>query len=559
MSNKNTPPNASGILDATLDRRTLLDLSLRGCSAMVASSLFGGPVARSAFAAGGSSPIVETIGGKVRGAGTSGIQTFLGVPYGASTEGAGRFQPPQKAMPWPGVRDALHVGPVCPQAPRTLKNHDIEQMIFSGAYEKTPQYGEDCLVLNVWTPALRDGRKRPVMVWLHGGGYAAGSGGAPWYDGTNLAREGDVVVVAINHRLNLFGYLYLGDLAGGKYADSGNAGMLDIVMALEWVRDNITGFGGDPGNVTIFGESGGAGKVSVLMAMPPAKDLFHKAIVQSGSTLKSTPRDDATKRTKSLLASMGLKESQVDQLQKLSADQLLTALAAGDSGAGSGPVVDGRSLPADPFDPKAPSISARVPMLIGTNKEETVLLIGGNDPAAFSLDEAGLRARLKKSVGGSDEAASKLIAVYRKTRPNATPSDLFFDISTDLSMRKNAITQAERKTEQGTAPAYMYLLTWQSLGFGGRYKTLHASDLPFVFDNVDKASALTNNDPRCQVLAEKMSRAWIAFARAGDPNHSGLPKWDPYSLNERATMIFDYDCKAVNDPFSEERITVASV
>jgi para-nitrobenzyl esterase len=543
------------MFETTIDRRTVLRRSICAGGALVLDALMGGVFTRSALAAASSSPVVETTAGKVRGLVMDGIQSFKGIPYGASTAGANRFMPPQKPLPWAGVKEVTQYGSSCPQFPRGQRPDLIKMIRAGGLDEVNPHRGEDCLVLNVWTRGSGGGQKRPVMIYFHGGAYIGGTGGAPFYDGSKLARQ-DIVAVTCNHRLNLFGFLYLADLGGAKYVDSGNASMLDLVLALQWIRDNIAQFGGDPNNVTIFGESGGGSKVSVMTAMPAGAGLFHKAALQSGSALRARTREEATKAAEKVLADLGLKANQLDELHKLPTERLLAASAAG---GGFGPVVDGRSLPNHPYDPVAPSISAKVPMIIGSTKEETVYLIGDGDPSAFILDEAGLKARIAKTIGDRAEAADTLIALYRKKMPNASPSDLFFEITTELGQRENALTQVERKIEQRGAPAYMYVFTWQSLGFGGKYKAFHASDVPFPFDNVDKAMALANNDPKALALSRNISRAWVAFARNGDPNHPDIPQWKSYSLKERPTMIFDNECKAVNDPFRDERLAVAAL
>ena len=415
---------------------------------------------------------------------------------------------------------------------------------------------------NVWTPSLDRGGKRPVMVWLHGGGYTSGSDGSPVYDGTNLARKHDVVCVGINHRLNVFGYLDLGGIGGEKYADSGNAGMLDIVLALEWVRDNIAHFGGDPGNVTIFGESGGGGKVSTLMAMPPAKGLFHKAIVESGSTLRVSSREDADAAGRQFLAHLNVAPDHVDDLQKMPMDQLIAAMRsmAGPNAIRLGPVVDGRSLPRNPFDPDAPAQSANVPMLIGTNGTESTLLLGNADSTLFSLNEPDMRTRLKAYLRLADDSKlDGLIDIYRKDRPNATPSDIYFAVTTDRMMRINAITQAERKVAQGAALAYMYLFAWETPVLGGKLKSPHAIELAFVFDNIDKATGMIGTGADLQPLAGKVSSAWVAFARTGNPNHAGIPKWPAYDTGARATMVFNDECKLVNDPAKDERLAMSAL
>ncbi len=407
--------------------------------------------------------------------------------------------------------------------------------------------GEDCLCLNVWSAALA--ARKPVMVWLHGGGFTAGSGGQTIYDGTDLAAKHDVVVVTVNHRLNVFGYLYLAELGGEKYADSGNAGMLDIVRALEWVRDNIAEFGGDPGNVTIFGESGGGMKVSALMAMPSAHGLFHRAIVQSGAMLKGIARDRATKFAQAFLSKVNLRADQVGDLQNVPSQQLLDALSAMPGSAfAMAPVVDGRSLPRDPFDPQAPELAADIPLLIGSNATEFTLL----EPPPDSMDDATLREVTKQRMRVDDAAADGLIAVYK--RAHGSNIEAHVAMESDRFMRINSIRQAERKAAQGKAPAYMYYFTWRTPVLGGRLRSPHAIEIPFVFDHPDAWKGLTGEGSERYTLADKMSNAWVAFARNGSPNTPDLPDWPAYAGDERATMIFDNQCKVASDPGREERL-----
>jgi para-nitrobenzyl esterase len=555
--------DARSFCNLSVDRRIFLKRSLvGGGGSLMASALLGGLSRRWAFAA-DASPIVETTAGKVRGSSLNGVQMFKGIHYGASTAGSMRFLPPVAAKSWTGVRDALEYGPPSPQdsAGQDLADKELQAAVagsatgFGRLLLGPGTMSEDCLVLNVWTPSLPPATKKPVMFWLHGGGFAAGSDGRSWFDGSNLARKHDVVVVGINHRLNVFGYLYLAQLGGAKYADSGNAGMLDIVLALRWVRDNIANFGGDPGNVTIFGQSGGGGKVSILMAMPAAKGLFHKAIVESGSTLRVTPAATATDGAQRILDHLGLKGNQVDRLQELSMDQLLkTVREVSASGPlPLSPVLDGHAVPRNPFDPTAPEISAGVPMLIGTNATETTLLIGGHDPAAFSLTDASLHARLKTLYKLEDPQISSLIDTYRKDQPDASPSLLFFTITSDRQMRMNAITQAERKLALGAAPAYMYYFKWQTPVLGGRLHTPHDTEMLFVFDNVAMAPTLLGRGADLQPLADKVSGAWTSFARTGDPSQKNLP-WPAYNTRDRPTMVFNDQCKIVNDPGKQERL-----
>jgi para-nitrobenzyl esterase len=497
----------------------------------------------------------ETTAGKVRGAINHGVHIFKGVPYGASSADGARFKPPTKPASWSGTRDALQFGP------RAFQNDDafglMPELLALFNAEPLPM-GEDCLVLNVWTPAL-DGRKRPVMFWCHGGAFISGSGASAWYDGTNLARKGDVVVVTINHRLGAPGFLYLGDLAGEAYADSGNTGMLDIVEALKWVRDNIASFGGDPGNVTIFGESGGGAKVSVLMAMPAAHGLFHKAIMQSGVAVTVMDRGDATETATMVLKELGLDAKQIEKLQKLPAEDLIKAQSGVLAKVGLGlnalanrrrigfnPVVDGRAVPHHPFEPGAPKISANVPLMIGTNKDEILLFA----PQLADLDEATMQSRMKGFIGDAHEC---ILTAYRNARPSASPGELAVAIASDKFLRLASITLAERQAAQHAAPVFMYLFTWETPVLGGKLKSPHALEIPFVFDNV-ATDRLSGDTTTKFALAEKMSQAWLAFARSGDPNHGGIPKWQSYSSEQRTTMMFDNQCKIERDPYGAERL-----
>ncbi len=397
--------------------------------------------------------VVETNCGKIRGIAENAVNVFKGIPYASPPEGEGRFAPPRKLQPWTEVRDAFDFGNRAMQDENAFAMPPAMLKLFAG--RALPPMSENCLVLNVWTPAVNDGRKRPVMFWCHGGAFISGSGDSPWYDGTNLCRKGDVVVVTINHRLGAFGYLHLGDFGGEEFAASGNAGMLDIVAALEWVRDNIAAFGGDKGNVTIFGESGGGAKVSVLMAMPAAHGLFHKAIIQSGPAVQMASRDDASETARQLLAELGIDAGKVNELRQVPAQKLAEAQAAvlkkvsmmsfaNRRRVGFNPVVDGKHLPGGPFEPTAPAISANVPLIIGTNKDEMNLFFG-LAPWLDELDEAAMRKRVQMFVG---DQADRIIEPYRRARPKDSLRDLVLAIATDHAMRMPSLVTADRKVAQ---------------------------------------------------------------------------------------------------------------
>jgi para-nitrobenzyl esterase len=508
------------------------------------------------------SAIVETSAGKVRGFVRNGIFTFKGIPYGASTAGEARFQPPAPPAPWTEVRATMSYGPVCPQPVRSGWQSDRAAFLYDWD-DGFP--GEDCLRLNVWTPATAERGKRPVMVWLHGGGYEAGSSQElPSYDGENLSRRGDVVVVSINHRHNVFGYLNMAAVGGEKYARSINVGMLDIVAALQWVRDNVARFGGDPANVTVFGQSGGGGKVNTLMAMPSAQGLFHKAIVQSGSLLRLASAEASTAQAAEVLKELEAQGVGKDQLTQLPAARLVEIATVAKNRListrpraptherlGWQPWVDGKVVVSHPFDPQAPALAAKVPMLIGTTMHEFSPAAMMPDPR--SLGEEWLTTEVAKNYG---DAAGKIVAAFKRGHPGALPFELAAVISATTIFRMSAVRQAQ--LQSANAPAYLYWFAWKTPVLDGIPLAYHCVDLAFAFDNIDRCANSTGGTPEARDLAAKISQAWIQFARTGNPNHAGLPRWPTVSAQTLPTMIFDTHCEVKNDPDAEERKSLSA-
>lgn len=484
-------------------------------------------------------PVVRTTHGALSGQVSKGVYSFLGIAYGADTSGKNRFRPPQPVAAWSGVKAADKMGDRCPQPPVNMPPEMASVLSFSDL-----PVSENCLVLNVWTPAVADGAKRPVMVWLHGGGFFLGSGSDKYYEGSNLSRTQNVVVVTLNHRLNAFGYLYLGKEAGPAFADSNLAGMLDIVAALKWVKANIAQFGGDPDNVTIFGQSGGGSKVSTLMAMPAAHGLFQKAIVESGAAVRVGTIADATATRDKLLADLNIKPGDVEKLQAVPMNDLIIA------GAKLGllaymPAVDGKTLPTNPFDPVASPVSADVPVMVGSTKDEATNVVL-SDPTWQTMTEDDLVKRVGGLVG--PDHAAEVIALYRAHAPNDRPMHLWTSIMTDQLFTHNTILLADRKAEQGKAPVYLYKINWESPVLGGKLRSPHAVELPFIFDNVDVSAGLVGAGPDQDKMAALMSSTFAAFARNGKPDVSGVPHWPAYDTTRRETFIYDLSPKVVSDP-----------
>ncbi len=486
-------------------------------------------------------PVVETTEGKYRGVQANGVYVFKGMRYGASTAGEGRFMPPRAAPEFAGVRDALEYGDQTPQA--------------RGGLAAATAMSEDCLRINVWTPEIRRGRKRPVLLWFHGGGFEAGSGSSGLYDGTNMVKRGDVVVCTINHRLNVFGFCDLSGVLGQDFAQSGNAGYLDLVASMKWVKANIAQFGGDPNNVMIYGQSGGGRKVSVCFAGAEANGLFAKGVVQSGSHLRVQTREQSSALTAALLKELNIAPANARQLQQVEQEVLSAAQrkVIGAAGYRFEPVLDGISFKADPFIPNAPQQTAKVPMMLGVTRTELSNQLG-RDPAIYTINEAQLKERLLRYFPEDD--LNEALPVFKASNPGASPTELFFIMTSWRSYVKNCTTMAEKRAELNGArnPTWMYQVTWKSPAEGGRRYSQHTLDLPFMFDNVSVAENLTGPaSDETRAMTEAMANAWIAFARDGDPNHAGLPHWPAYDLAKRSQMFFEVPPRVVNDAFKSER------
>ncbi len=497
----------------------------------------------------------EITHGKIRGIRSEGVNIFKGIPYAGRVSGDRRFRRPAPPEPWTGVRDALQLG-----------SPAIQEIRGSGG--QTP--AEDCLFLNVWTPA-NDNKKRPVMFYNHGGGFVVGSGGAPGQDGANLARNFDVVVVQTNHRLGLLGFLYLDEIAGSDYAGSGNMGLLDITAGLKWVHENIAQFGGDPNNVMIFGESGGGAKTSCLYAMPEAAPYFNKASIESGPGVRMTDREIASEATEKLLKDLNIDRKNWRKLLEIPATDLLAAqakftfvapsLSKNNRTLGFGPVVDGVVLPHHPFDPTAPEISRNKPLLTGWNEDEyTFFAWERRDTESFKLDFAGLQTRLEPQYG---DDAKKIIEVYRKSRPNASAPDIFVAISSITMMGLGSINIAEKKVKQNGAPVYLYNFGYKSEmkipGTEYAMGTPHAMDISFKFNNEvppkegeQPRMSFGGNRPERFEASLHFAELWTTFARTGKPAAKGVPEWPAYNLTDRPTMRIDSTCEVINNRFNDE-------
>ena len=534
--------------EATLNRRNLIQaasLAATAAGALSASKAEAqapapAPARPAPVLGGGGEPgaifwTVETTSGKVQGIANGRVKMFKGIPYGAPTGGKNRFMPPKKPTAWTGVRESIGYGQISPQTPADLAS-DYSMLIAWDRHVGPGGMGEDCLNLNIWTPGVNDGGKRPVMVSFHGGGWGSGSGNAPIFDGAQLARFGDVVVVTVNHRLASFGYTHLADLgAPAEFAHAGVGGVMDMVASLEWVRDNIERFGGDPGRVMIFGQSGGGSKTSTLLAVPSAKGLFHRAAVQSGSTLRQATRPEATAEAEKLLKALGLSKANVADIQKVSWQNLLEAQVG--SRGNFRPVVDGKVLPHHPFDPGAPQESADVPVIISTTLHDAALRLTN-----FDLDEAGLAGLFHERFGAKGD---QILAAYRRENPRQSAYLTQAEAFTDAT-RGNSMLQAERKAALGKAPVYMYVWDWPTPAFGGKFGAVHGLDVEASFHLSRNAIGGAGTRGGRQ-MSDRLSATWVAFAKTGDPNNPSIPQWPAYDPQRRATMVFDTEMRVVDD------------
>jgi len=537
----------------TFNRRHFLRLTATG----VAASAFVSNKLLASVYDSKSEAIANTAYGQVKGARVNGVSMFKGVPYAGKVSGERRFLSPGKLEPWTGVRDAVKLGAPSIQPPN--QTYGIDE----------PKPNEDCLVLNIWTPAT-DNAKRPVMVYSHGGGFVTGSGGSAMQDGANLAQRYDVVVVETNHRLGMLGYLYLDEVAGGEYKGSGNRGVQDIAIALKWVNENIAEFGGDPQNVMIFGESGGGMKTSCLYAMPEAAPYFHKASIESGPGVIIKTADDAALTTELLMRQLGLAKNEWHKLLDLPAEQILAAqlqlqqspnkakqrggfMGIGSIGTnGFGPVVDGVVLPYHPFEPTAPVISKDKPLLTGWNEDEFIFFaMYGGDTSIFTLDNKGLKDKLQTEFGDN---ATEILETYVAANQGASPAEIYIAIRSILFMSLGSITIAEQKVKQGGAPAYLYNFGYKSEvkvpGTDYAFGSMHAMDIPFKFFNV--SNGMAGNRPERFVAADNMCQLWTSFARTGKPEAKGVPQWEPYTLNTRPTMRIDATCSLLHNRYQSE-------
>ena len=518
-----------------LNRRSILT----GAALLAGSTLLPRP-ARAA------DPVVDTTNGKIRGTTTDGVHVFKGIRYGDTTAGENRFMPTRPAKKWPGIKDATAWGASAPQQSET-------QDPFYAWYTAIQPMSEDCLFVNVFTPGLKDNHRRPVMVWLHGGSWVSCAGTAPGFDGTNLARAQDVVVVTVNHRLNIFGYLRLDD-PDPRFADAGNAGMLDLLAALRWVRDNAEHFGGNPNNVTIFGQSGGAAKVIALMGMPAARGLFHKAIVESCSGgMRIDSQEEAAAQSHSLAGNLGLTTLTGSALQALPMEKLLAALKP--IADPFRPVLDGRSFHTDPFYPAAPAFSANIPLMIGNANTETSYYIRV-DPKNFSIEMPDVKRRLKRFLRTDDAPVDTLIEAYRTAYPTYNPYEILMMLTTDDLFKRNTLKVASLQAVASKSPVYAFVFARETPIENGNIHAPHTSEVPFIFGTTQAAAAQCGTGSDLLPMTRTMQATWASFARHGNPNNPTIPHWAPSNDQTRQTMVLNVESKMSADPGGQARASL---
>jgi para-nitrobenzyl esterase len=506
------------------------------------------------IAFGQDAPVATTAAGKVSGRVENGMYVFRGIPYGEDTRKT-RFKAPLQVAAWSGVKECVEWSTRTPQL-TVDRGAGGERVGFHLPADKGEQ-SEDCLHVNVWTPGLRDGKKRAVLFYIHGGAYNNGTANCDLYDGNRLCHRGDVVVVTVNHRLNAFGYMYLGELGGKEYAESGNAGMLDLVLALKWVQKNIAEFGGDASRVLIYGQSGGGAKCATLMAMPSAKGLFHRVLTMSGQQVTAKPTVVANEVAKDVLDKLGVKYDQLDALETLPMEKIQEAARVNSAWL---PVMDGGVLPRDPFDPDAPAISAGVPMILANTHDETVTSAAGRT-GVLTWEQAP--EALKNSVGQylGSYTPEEIIRRYREIYPERDAAHVVVAAAVAFRAWPGQVIEADRRAADSRSQAHtwVYRMDWQ-VPFAGHW-AIHTIDLPFVFDNVALAPGMcgvsAEEQAAAQPLATRMSEMLIAFAKTGDPNCKEVPHWPSYDLKDRNTMIFDNETRVEKDPRGAERVFAA--
>ena len=530
------------MLNYRFSRRSFLQATMATMVVTAHSSL----ASTLAATASGTAPIVETNNGKVQGIALNGVNVFKGIRYGADTGGVNRFLPAKEPQKWPGVQNATQWGASCPQKAET-------QDPFYSWYTAIQPMSEDCLFLNVFTPGLNDNKRRPIMVWLHGGSWGSCAGTAPGFDGTRLARQQDVMVITLNHRLNAFGYFAL-EGNDERFRDSGSAGLSDVLLALRWIQINADAFGGNKDNVTIFGQSGGAAKVIALMGMPAAHGLFHKAIVQSCSGgMRISSQDEAAQQAHTLARNLGISTLDGERLQQVKMQDFLAAMKGISDP--FRPFIDGRNFMRDPFYPDAPATAAQIPLLIGNaNTESTYYL--QVDPKNFSLSSDDIKRRLRNFLKVSDARVDDLIEAYRTVYPGYDPSELLMTITTDYLFKRNTLKVAALQAASGQSPVYAYVFARETPIQGGRIHSPHTSEVPFIFGTTEAAQAQVGHGPDIEPMTRIMMSAWGAFARSGNPNNPSLPAWERFNGNARHTMALSPDSQLMDDPGGAARNTL---